>query len=166
MVAVITTSSECVPVAEAVATGRVNFRPIVQARAAGVSSVQVEMGACDRVSFLRIAPVRAGVGSSGRVETVGRAGMLLGLFSRPSVTETRAWLGPGDTLVLYTDGFTEARRGNEFLQVEGLASLLDEFREGSAETMVESISESVSKTYGLLRDDATILVVKSVGVRE
>ena len=48
--------------------------------------------------------------------------------------------------------------------VEGLASLLDEFREGSAETMVESISESVSKTYGSLRDDATILVVKSVGV--
>jgi sigma-B regulation protein RsbU (phosphoserine phosphatase) len=72
-------------------------------------------------------------------------------------------IATGDTLVLYTDGFTEARRGNDFLQVEGLASLLDEFREGSAGDMVESISRSVEDHYGSLRDDATILVVKSVG---
>jgi sigma-B regulation protein RsbU (phosphoserine phosphatase) len=101
--------------------------------------------------------LRRGSGSPELLETTGP---LLALDAASRYRQVRTPIGAGDTLVLYTDGFTEARRGNDFLQVEGLASLLDEFREGSAETMVESISASVNETYGSLRDDATILVVK------
>jgi sigma-B regulation protein RsbU (phosphoserine phosphatase) len=103
---------------------------------------------------------------SGEPELLETTGPLLALDGDSRYRQVRTAIGTGDTLVLYTDGFTEARVDNEFLQVEGLASLLGEFREGSAGDMVESISESVSKTYGSLKDDATILVVKSVGVGE
>ena len=104
--------------------------------------------------------LRRGSGSPELLETTGR---LLGLDSDSRYRQVCTPIDRGDTLVLYTDGFTDARRGNDFLQVEGLASLLDEFREGSAGDMVESISRSVEDHYGSLRDDATILVVKSVG---
>jgi len=105
--------------------------------------------------------LRRGSGSPELLETTGP---LLALDGDSRYRQVCTPIGQGDTLVLYTDGFTEARRDNDFLQVEGLASLLGEFRDGSAGDMVESISESVSKTYGSLKDDATILVVKSVGV--
>jgi serine phosphatase RsbU (regulator of sigma subunit) len=104
--------------------------------------------------------LRRGSGSPELLETTGP---LLAVDGGSQYRQICTPIATGDTLVLYTDGFTEARRGNDFLQVEGLASLLDEFREGSAGDMVESISRSVEDHYGSLRDDATILVVKSVG---
>src|SRR2546428_102553 len=73
--------------------------------------------------------LRRGSGSPELLETTGR---LLGLDSDSRYRQVCTPIDRGDTLVLYTDGFTDARRGNDFLQVEGLASLLDEFREGSA----------------------------------
>ena len=47
----------------------------------------------------------------GTVEELGAPGTLLGLVRRPAARATRATeLRAGDTLVLYTDGLTEARR--------------------------------------------------------
>jgi sigma-B regulation protein RsbU (phosphoserine phosphatase) len=100
---------------------------------------------------------------SGDPELLETTGPLLGLDSASSYHEVRTRIGEGDTLVLYTDGFTEARRGDEFLEVKGLASILDTYREATAHAMVESVSQSVHKKYGSLRDDATILVVKREG---
>jgi phosphoserine phosphatase RsbU/P len=96
----------------------------------------------------------------GAPELLQTTGPLLGLDGGSRYREVRTKVGEGDTLVLYTDGFTEARSGNEFLQVEGLASILGSYREGTADTIVENVSQSVHEKYGSLRDDATILVVK------
>jgi sigma-B regulation protein RsbU (phosphoserine phosphatase) len=100
---------------------------------------------------------------SGIPELLETTGPLLAVNGESRYRQVCTSIDRGDTLVLYTDGFTEARRGNQFLQVEGLASLLGEFRDGTAGDMVERISQSVEDHYGSLRDDATILVVKSVG---
>lgn len=105
--------------------------------------------------------LRRGSGSPELLETTGP---LLGLDGGSGYRQVTTFISPGDTLVLYTDGFTEARRGNTFLQVEGLASLLGEYREETADDMVEGVSQSVTDySGGSLRDDATILVVKSMG---
>ena len=47
--------------------------------------------------------------ADGRVEEVGELGTLLGLVPDPTLGDARAELEPGDTLLLYTDGITEAR---------------------------------------------------------
>ncbi len=99
---------------------------------------------------------------SGAPDFLETTGPLLGVDGASCYREVRTRLRKGDTLVLYTDGFTEARDGNEFLQVEGLASLLDPYREATADAMVRGISQSVEDRYGSLRDDATIMVVKSL----
>jgi GAF domain-containing protein len=97
------------------------------------------------------------------VELLCTTGPVLGLQDDAGYHEAHAQMAPGDTLVLYTDGFTEARRGSEFLQVEGLATFLGRVRDESAVTMADSVYHDV-RNYagGTLHDDATILVVKSL----
>jgi sigma-B regulation protein RsbU (phosphoserine phosphatase) len=100
---------------------------------------------------------------SGSPELLVTTGPVLGLDSESRYRQVTTAIGSGDALVLYTDGFTDARRGNSFLQLEGLASLLGEVREETAGHMVESVSQSVAAySGGALRDDATIVVVKNV----
>jgi serine phosphatase RsbU (regulator of sigma subunit) len=72
--------------------------------------------------------------SSGRVEAVQVCGPALGLFSEQGYAQTRIGLEEGDTVVLTTDGLTEARRLAEsgpagsrtgaFLGLDGLARLV------------------------------------------
>src|SRR5438270_11996389 len=44
-----------------------------------------------------------------KVTTVGAPGMVIGLFPDPNLDDAEVWLAPGDGLLLYTDGVTEAR---------------------------------------------------------
>jgi phosphoserine phosphatase RsbU/P len=52
--------------------------------------------------------------AGGRPAPVGEPGSLVGAFEETSFTTTRVELAPGDAVVLYTDGLTEARRGDDF----------------------------------------------------
>jgi sigma-B regulation protein RsbU (phosphoserine phosphatase) len=79
----------------------------------------------------------------------------------PSVTEVV--LEPGDSLVLYTDGITEARSADG--ELFGLDQLTDfmvtMLAKGSpAETMRKLIHKIVSYENGELRDDATAALVQ------
>ncbi|MDQ3895738.1 MAG: serine/threonine-protein phosphatase, partial [Actinomycetota bacterium] len=60
------------------------------------------------------------VGAGGEVRKVGRPGSLLGVVERPSVADEHHRIGPGDALVLYTDGVTERHRRGEFFGEHGL----------------------------------------------
>src|SRR5438067_7269799 len=65
--------------------------------------------------------------ADGKLETCGSPGLLLGFAHDPPLTDDRAVLGPGDTLLLYTDGVTDAARdGDRFgdTRLESLASAL------------------------------------------
>jgi serine phosphatase RsbU (regulator of sigma subunit)/anti-sigma regulatory factor (Ser/Thr protein kinase) len=50
--------------------------------------------------------------ASGEVRPVGVPGTVIGLFPDCDVTDARVSLGPGDALVLFTDGLIEARAPN------------------------------------------------------
>ncbi|MET0491732.1 MAG: PP2C family protein-serine/threonine phosphatase, partial [Actinoplanes sp.] len=79
----------------------------------------------------------------------------------PGVTELV--LEPGDTLMLYTDGITEARSAEgELFGVDRLSSfIIEELTKGSpAETMRKLIHKIVSYENGELRDDATAALVQ------
>ncbi|MBT0993771.1 SpoIIE family protein phosphatase [Cellulomonas sp. DKR-3] len=86
-----------------------------------------------------------------RPEPVGEHGSLIGLLSEVRFTDTEVTLGPGDALVLFTDGVTEARQRRGTLYGSGrLEDVVDEHR-GSAADVTEAILAAVM-TYQ--RDDA------------
>ena len=84
------------------------------------------------------------------------------LRRQPGVTEQQ--LVPGDALVLYTDGITEARdAGGALFGVDRLAAfMVGELNRQSpqAETMRRLIHTIVSYENGELRDDATAALLQ------
>jgi hypothetical protein len=85
-------------------------------------------------------------------------------LSSSRVTVHEEHLEPGDTVVLYTDGVTEARRPDgSFLEVAGLVEFLEHeaaARQPAPETL-RRLQRSLLGAQGtLLRDDATVLVVE------
>ncbi|MBW3668298.1 MAG: SpoIIE family protein phosphatase [Actinobacteria bacterium] len=56
----------------------------------------------------------------GKATHAGGPGSLLGVLPQPTFHETVMALQPGDAIVLYTDGVTEARRGTDFFDEPGL----------------------------------------------
>jgi sigma-B regulation protein RsbU (phosphoserine phosphatase) len=90
-------------------------------------------------------------------------GLVVGVLKDVSYQSARASLLPGDLLVFYTDGVTEARDKQE--QEFGEARLLEVISRCSdrpAESMIENIFDSVTDYTGgeLDSDDLTLVVLK------
>ena len=102
--------------------------------------------------------------SNGTVEALPAQGnMALGVFEGMSYTSSELTLMPGDTLVTYTDGVTEAE--NEAHEQFGetlLETLLPNYATASAAGLVEGIRSQVHNFAGEApqSDDITVLVVK------
>jgi PAS domain S-box-containing protein len=106
----------------------------------------------------------------GFVEQVGEPGMALGLLGRVDVREVTLELESGDVLVAYTDGVTEARRGNEQFGDERLVDVLAASAAGlrghtgvtAAHLVAEAVAERLLTTvtgWASRRDDIAILVI-------
>lgn len=100
--------------------------------------------------------------ADGTVEEVGRHGSLLGAFRRITLRDVDLLLGPGDVLVLYTDGVTDARRGDERF---GEARLLDVLAAGARPTataLVAELDACVARFADRRADDDVALLVLRV----
>ena len=105
--------------------------------------------------------VRAG----GEVEKLGPTGVPLGLLRDMPYRAATVQLAPGDTLVLYTDGITEA--ANEADEELGLDRLMDVCREHRFDAPVEladTIERTVAEFVGSRppADDCTLLIARRV----
>jgi sigma-B regulation protein RsbU (phosphoserine phosphatase) len=60
---------------------------------------------------------------NGRIETAGAGGFPVGLIDGADYEVSTLSLGPGDRLLILSDGFTEARVGDEMLEAAGAAEL-------------------------------------------
>ena len=71
--------------------------------------------------------------------------------------------GPGDTLVLYTDGISEALNGNDDLYGrERLIAAISRSISDSAASITKSVMEDVEHFSGSqISDDRTLVVLKS-----
>ena len=75
--------------------------------------------------------------ADGAVREIGEPGSLLGIFE-PVLTDTTVPIAPGDTLVLYTDGLTDAP-SNQAVPIEELIELLEAEGDEPVELLADSI---------------------------
>lgn len=101
----------------------------------------------------------------GGVERLEEGGPLLGVIPEAAYDEGRARLGPGDALVLFTDGVTEAWSAADPDDEYGegrLAAAAHAHREEPAEAILAAVRADVRRHTGEgpLEDDLTLLVLK------
>lgn len=102
------------------------------------------------------------VRENGGLETVGVSGLLLGVQQEITYTATEVQLASGDTVLLATDGLTEARRGREVfgfdgLQVQAAALLPDRPLRDAGQALIESVRGWAG---GAFQDDACVLLAR------
>jgi serine phosphatase RsbU (regulator of sigma subunit) len=96
----------------------------------------------------------------GQVVPVGVPGTLLGVTGEAHFTDAVVPLPVGSTLVCFTDGATECRRGEAFFGEAGVVRALAA-ADGTAAEIAGAIEASVQEfTSGALSDDLAILVLR------
>jgi serine phosphatase RsbU (regulator of sigma subunit) len=106
--------------------------------------------------------------ADGTVKSVGQIGTLLGFTSDVRLTETRFRLNPGETLLLYTDGATEARRPagdgsveRPFFGDQALAQALADRRGQSADSVIRHLGQLLAEhTAHWASDDTALLALR------
>src|SRR5687768_13404390 len=97
----------------------------------------------------------------GAVEQLSEGGMVLGVFPENQYEQAEIPLNPGDRLLFYTDGITEARNpeGEEYGE-DRLAAVAVAARATPASAIKDAILADVNAfTNGKFEDDATLIVV-------
>ncbi len=98
------------------------------------------------------------VDPDGQAQAIGRPGTLLGVLDSVEHTETGAELGPGETLLLYTDGVPEAGHSDDQLGEDGLTRLCRKAPTLSLAELLEHIEHvALEHAEGSLRDDLALL---------
>jgi sigma-B regulation protein RsbU (phosphoserine phosphatase) len=101
--------------------------------------------------------------ADGGVETIGtEGGQAAGMIDDAHFVSARLHLGPGDTLVLYTDGLTEARIGRGPERYDDHYALLDFARAHAPTTAAGIVAALRDLLRGLgsgVEDDAAVLAL-------
>lgn len=98
-------------------------------------------------------------------------GLIMGVRTNLQLTDHEIWLEPGDVIVMYTDGVTEAHKANhEEFGIERLAmtigAVLDQDQTAGAAQIVASVVAAVNEFVdgAPQADDMTLLVIKRDGI--
>jgi PAS domain S-box-containing protein len=101
------------------------------------------------------------VDRDGETTQVGRPGTLLGVLDPIEIAESEAELKDGQTLLLYTDGVSEAGRSVEPLGEDGLRELCRKAPRLSLPALLRHIEHAaLERAEGKLRDDIALLAVR------
>ena len=101
--------------------------------------------------------------ADGSVEDLSAKGPLLGAFDPVAVEERHARLEAGDTLLLYTDGLAEARRGTEMFGDERLTAMLGELvgAAAPARQIVDALVDAADAHAATMDDDLAVLCLRN-----
>jgi serine phosphatase RsbU (regulator of sigma subunit) len=102
------------------------------------------------------------VRASGPTELVGEFGTAVGLIPTVRVGSSRHRLAPGDTLLFYTDGVTERRRGRAQFGSDRLLGVAAQAAGQPAAQLVATVREAVEGySAAPLDDDVALLAVRA-----
>ncbi|MFB3852775.1 MAG: SpoIIE family protein phosphatase [Vicinamibacterales bacterium] len=103
---------------------------------------------------------------SGKVERLEKGGLILGLFEHATYEEETLVLEPGDLVVLFSDGVSEAfdPRGDEFGE-DRILKALEASRREDPPAILERLTAAVRRfSAGAAQsDDLTVLIVRYLG---
>jgi sigma-B regulation protein RsbU (phosphoserine phosphatase) len=100
------------------------------------------------------------VRANGAIDQLAPGGTVLGVFAESTYEQGDFALGPGDRLILYTDGITEGRNpaGDEFGEDALAASALRHRALGADEMLAAMLKDVEGFNAGVYEDDATLIV--------
>ena len=99
--------------------------------------------------------------ADGSVEEMGEAGTLLGLVERTDLADRSGELGPGDTLLLYTDGLTEAGAPEILWSPEDLLEVAGGAAGRSAQGVVDHVVGAALSLQPEPRDDIAVVALQA-----
>lgn len=101
------------------------------------------------------------VKKDGRVETLSSGGMVLGVMPDTTYDQREVPIAPGDRLILYTDGISEAEAPDGSDYGDGrLSHAAAAHRHLAPEPLLDALFQDVSSfAAGRFQDDATLIVV-------
>jgi len=101
--------------------------------------------------------------TSGAIDRLDRGGMALGMFEHATYETGHVTIGPGEALVLYTDGITEAEdRREQAFEDSGLETVItSRLTESDPEALAHAIISAVEAHAGDIRlaDDLTVAIL-------
>jgi PAS domain S-box-containing protein len=101
------------------------------------------------------------VDAHGEPRELSVTGTLLGVIDDPQIADATLDLQPGDALLLYTDGLTEASAPAHTLTTPEVAELLARVRrETAAQTAQGALASALKAGGGASRDDIAVLVAQ------
>jgi serine phosphatase RsbU (regulator of sigma subunit) len=101
----------------------------------------------------------------GEPERLEAGGLVLGIFEETEYEDVRCRFEPGDLLVIYSDGISEASNADEVeFGEEGIIAVVNRERQRSADQVLEAILEAaLGFSDGRLQlDDMTMIVLQRV----
>jgi serine phosphatase RsbU (regulator of sigma subunit) len=99
--------------------------------------------------------------ADGTVEAVGRPGTLLGASADIELYDVHVVLGPGESLVCFTDGIVERHHGREFFDESGIAEVLRGATGCDAATLAARIEQEARSLFtDNPHDDMAVLVAR------
>ena len=101
--------------------------------------------------------------ADGEMKYLTEGGMALGMFENSKYEERPLGVGPGEIIVFYTDGVTEAKNDDqEEFGTRRLKQVIDDSHQFGARQIRENIYEAVKKFTGISHqeDDLTMIVAK------
>jgi serine phosphatase RsbU (regulator of sigma subunit) len=107
--------------------------------------------------------------ADGGFERLTATGVALGMFERSTFASARTRVEPGDRLILYSDGITEAEDpSGQPLEEAGLQAIVDSYPSATPAELGAHILRSVEMHAQASRfgDDLTILILKRRGLGE
>ncbi|MFC5380831.1 PP2C family protein-serine/threonine phosphatase [Aquipuribacter nitratireducens] len=122
-------------------------------------ALRLEDGACRLTVSLGGHPPALCRRADGTVEPLGEPGMVLGVFEQPMLSDAATVLHPGDSVLLYTDGVTEARHEGEQFGEQRLVEVLRGC-DGPAADTARCVEEAVLAFAQRQSDDTAVLVVR------
>ena len=102
------------------------------------------------------------VAVEGAVTEVGASGSLIGVLSMPQLDDDRFTIHAGDSLVVYTDGVTDARGAAGTFGIDGLFGVVSGGVTSAADTTDTVLGQVLDFQDGEARDDIAIVTLRAL----